>query len=116
MHVVWSFPDEVPVSDVHAALPKTNAVAYTTVKTTMERLADKGILTRTLVGKAYLYRSSISRDELERRIVTRTLDHLVAQFPDAVASFFVRPDASISEAQLSLLREAIDRQREKPGA
>ena len=116
MLAVWSFPDEVSVSDIHAALPQTNAVAYTTVKTTMERLADKGILSRTRTGKAYAYKAVVSQADLERRIVTGTLDHLVAQFPDAVASFFVRADDNISDAQLALLREAIERQREKPHA
>lgn len=116
MRVVWSFQDESSVSDVHGALPTTNAIAYTTVKTTMERLADKGILTRTRVGKAYAYRAAVTQAELERRIVSETLDQLVAQFPDAVASFFVRPDAKIHEDRLALLREAVERLREEPNA
>lgn len=121
MGVVWSCTEEaatLSVGDVHAALPTETQGAYTTIKTTMERLADKGILTRTRSGKAYLYRAAVSQGELERRIVSSALDRLVEQFPDAVASFFVQPDPNISHDQLALLEEAIERQQQeekKPG-
>ena len=45
MEVVWSRTEPTTVSDVHSALPPEEPVAYNTVKTTMERLAEKGILT-----------------------------------------------------------------------
>ena len=111
MEVIWSRPEPNTVGDVHSAFPQDQPVAYNTVKTTMERLAEKGILSRLKVGKAYVYEVAVSRDELERRIVAGALDRLVEQFPEAVASFFVRPDVNISEAKLSLLREAVERQR-----
>ncbi len=111
MEVVWRGAAPASVSDVHAALPSRPAVAYTTVKTTLERLAVKGILRRARAGKAYFYAPAVSRDELERRIVSRALDRLVEQFPRAVASFFVRPEPGLSEDQLALLEQAIERRR-----
>lgn len=114
MDAVWNARAEVTVSDVHEALPRDRPVAYATVKTTMERLADKGILTRDKQCKAYLYAPAVTREELERRIVANALDKLVSQFPEAVASFFIRPDADVTEEKLALLMEAIDRKREAP--
>lgn len=116
MHIIWSSPEEIAVGDVHNALPDANRIAYTTIKTTMERLADKGILTRVREGKAYRYRASVSQPELERRIVTATLDRLVEQFPGAVASFFVHPDLAVSDDTLLLLEAAIERRRENQDA
>lgn len=116
MTVVWSCGPDISVGDVHAALAEEERGAYTTVKTTMERLAEKGILHQTKAGKAYLYRAALTRAELERRIVSKTLDRLVEQFPDAIASFFVRPDPGVSGDQLALLEEAIQRRREAPDA
>lgn len=113
MSVVWSSPDPITVGDVHAALPPDPKVAYTTVKTTMERLATKAILVQERAGKAYLYRAALSEEELERRIVTETLDKLIEQFPQAVASFFVRPDPDLNDEKLDLLRDAIARRREE---
>lgn len=113
MEVVWAAGGAVSVGDVQAALPREPAAAYNTVKTTMERLANKGILSRAKQGKAYLYRAAITREELERRIVANALTRLVEQFPAAVASFFVQPDPQVTEEQLQLLQEAIDRRREE---
>jgi predicted transcriptional regulator len=116
MRVVWEKDGLLSVGDVLAALPPEPRIAYTTVKTTMERLETKGILARARQGKAYLYHAVVSREELERRIVSGVLDRLLEQFPGAVASFFVRPDTALSEAKLALLREAIERRREEGDA
>lgn len=114
MDVVWSLPEAASVGDVHAALPFEHQVAYNTVKTTMERLAGKGILSRAKQGKAYLYTAAVTREELERRIISATLDRLVERFPEAVASFFVGPAPALTDEKLALLQEAIERARE-PG-
>jgi predicted transcriptional regulator len=115
MSVVWANPDPTTVGEVHAALPTEPKVAYTTVKTTLERLASKGILIQEKSGKAYLYRAALNEEELERRIVTETLDKLVQQFPAAVASFFVQPSPDITQEKLDLLRDAIVRKRGEDG-
>jgi len=112
MEAVWALARPACVSEVLEALPGGHAVAYNTAKTTMERLAEKGILSRVKEGKAYLYQAAVSRDELERRIVAKALDRLVEQFPQAVASFFVQPAAEISADKLTLLQEAIERRKE----
>ena len=116
MEVVWATVQPTPVGEVHAALAGEPSVAYNTVKTTMERLAEKGILARVKNGRAYLYRAAVTREELERRIVANALDRLVEQFPQAVASFFVQPDAQVANEKLALLLEAIERRREEPDA
>ena len=116
MDAVWRQPGQVSVADICDALPAEPRVAYNTVKTTMERLAEKGILSRSREGKAYLYRAAVSREELERRIVAGALDRLVEQFPQAVASFFVQPDPQVSDEKLALLLEAIERRKEQDDA
>jgi predicted transcriptional regulator len=116
MEAVWESPGAVQVGDVHLRLPPESRGAYTTVKTTMERLAAKGILSRIKEGKAYHYQAEVTREELERRIVSNALDRLVTQFPDAVASFFVQPDPGVSHEKLALLLEAVERRREAPDA
>lgn len=101
------------MADVHTGLPQDARGAYNTVKTTMERLAEKGILSRIKQGKAYHYRAAVTRGELERRIVSNALDRLVEQFPQAVASYFAQPDAALSEDKLALLMEAVERRRDQ---
>lgn len=113
MDAVWAAPGPLSVSDVQETLDQGHAPAYNTVKTTMERLAEKGILRRSRSGKAYLYRADATREELERRIVAGALDRLVQQFPDAVASFFVEPDPGLSAEKLLLLQDAVERCRQE---
>ncbi len=113
MEVVWTQSGPAPVSEILASLPATKAGAYNTVTTTLERLVAKGILSRVKQGKAFLYQAAESREELEHRIVAQALDQLVQQFPQAVASFFVQPEAALSEERLARLQEAIERHREE---
>lgn len=113
MEVVWASSRAMQVADVHAGLAPESRGAYATVKTTLERLAEKGILARTKDGKAYHYRAAVTREDLERRIVVDALDRLVEQFPEAIASFFVQPSPNISPEKLALLLEAVQRRREE---
>lgn len=114
MEVVWASPGAVQVGDVHTGLPPDARGAYNTVKTTMERLVTKGILSRIKDGKAYHYQPAVTREELERRIISNAMDRLVQQFPQAVASFFAQPAPALSEEKLGLLMEAVERRRNHP--
>ena len=54
MQVVWEFGSGT-VRQVHEHLNQRRSLAYTTVMTMMGILEDKGHLTRTKQGRAYLY-------------------------------------------------------------
>ena len=58
---VWK-KGEVSVRDVLASFG--DAVAYTTIMTTLDRLYKKGYLTRRKVERAFLYTAKHTRDEL----------------------------------------------------
>jgi predicted transcriptional regulator len=81
MRIVWAYAAPITVKQVHEALSADRAVAYTTVMTTMVRLAEKGLLTRasrTVEGRskrgvAYHYTSAVSRAELLRSAVAQLL-------------------------------------------
>jgi predicted transcriptional regulator len=103
MEEVWRHGGTRTVTDVHEALTDSSAPAYTTVKTTMERLAEKGILRRERSGRAYTYTAAIGKAELERRIVAGALEALVREFPEAVASFLTPDGQRIDPAELERL-------------
>lgn len=108
MQALWVRDAPASVAEVHETLPQT---AYTTVKTTLERLTEKGILTRVRSGKAYLYTPAVTEAELERSIVALTLERLVDRFPFALAAFFSDPGETLSKETLARLQEAIIRRR-----
>ena len=67
MEVVWS-GGESTVRRVQAALPRP--VAYTTVMTTLDRLFKKGFVTRTRVGRAFLYCAAHTREQTEAAVAS----------------------------------------------
>src|SRR5437868_5492639 len=62
MELVWA-RDEINVREACGLL--STPAAYTTVMTTMDRLFKKGLLARRTVGRAFVYRASATRDQLE---------------------------------------------------
>jgi predicted transcriptional regulator len=62
MSVLWPL-GEGTVRDIHRQLAATRPRAYTTIMTIMDRLAQKGIVTRRKVGRAYRYQANLSADE-----------------------------------------------------
>lgn len=85
MGLVWAF-GEATVADVHERLDLNNS--YETVKTVMARLVEKGMLTRTLDKRAYLYRATISQNELEAQVSRQMIDSLLTGFGSTALSQF----------------------------
>lgn len=115
METVWHL-GETTVRDVHAELAGKRDIAYTTVMTTMARLASKGLLARDTSGLAHRYRPALSRDDYARTTVTSVVDWLVDSFPEPAMNYFVKViDDGADVTALDGLRHRIDRLREQEG-
>jgi predicted transcriptional regulator len=88
MGVVWD-QGEATVREVHEALRQLRPVAYTTVMTTMGRLAEKGFLRRMEDQPAYRYSPLVSRVEYERSTVKSVVDWLMSHFRDPAVAYFL---------------------------
>ncbi len=77
MSVLWPL-GEGTVRDIHQQLAASRPRAYTTIMTIMDRLAQKGIVTRRKVGRAYRYQANLSAEEARvsaiEKIVTGFFD------------------------------------------
>lgn len=72
---------------------RAQPVAYTTVLTVMQRLTEKGLLNRTLVGNTHYYEARQSRDEFVAESSARIVHALVEDFGDiAIAQFLAEID------------------------
>src|SRR3569832_1184682 len=56
MQIIWQ-DERSTVKKVHRKLSQQRDIAYTTVMTTMSRLAEKGVLNRHREGLAYVFSS-----------------------------------------------------------
>ena len=112
MEVVWD-SSEVTVRDVHRALGLARPLAYTTVMTTLGRLADKGLVKRIEDQPAHRYVALISREQYASSTVKSVVDWLVNHFPDPAVAYFIDRVEKEDEEVIDRLRDAIDQRRTK---
>lgn len=99
-------------AEVQRTLEAEQAIALTTVLTTLERLLAKGILRREKEGKANRYHAMVSEQALEERIVAGVLNGLIARFPQAVATYFSQTGSEGAEL-FDLARRVAELQRQE---
>lgn len=72
MTVIWSLGAGT-VRDIQDRLMPTRPRAYTTVMTIMDRLAQKGIVSRQKVGRAYRYEAKLSSDDARSNAIQKVV-------------------------------------------
>ena len=72
MPVLWRV-GEGSVEQVRSALPKRYRSAYTTVQTVLNRLAERGLLTRERRGNTIYYVPRVSETDYVSRTIQQTL-------------------------------------------
>ncbi len=112
MDVVWRLEDAT-VRDVHEELVQERKIAYTTVMTTMARLATKGLLRRDTAGLAHRYRPAVTQDTYLRSALGRVLTWALERYPEPAASYLTEVVDSVDGADLDELRAAVERRRSK---
>jgi predicted transcriptional regulator len=70
LDALWGRPAAACVRDLQPLFPH---VAYTTLMTTLDRLYRKNVLARDKAGRAYYYRPSVTRAELQSRLAGTAL-------------------------------------------
>ena len=111
MEVVWA-REAATVRDVQHRLETKRPIAYTTVMTTLARLARKGLLVRRKVEGAYLYAPAVSREQLASTVTDSVIDGLLAGFgPAAVARLLDRVQQEDPERIEALARLIAARRR-----
>jgi predicted transcriptional regulator len=109
MALVWA-RGEISVRDACDALGE--AIAYTTVMTTMDRLFKKGLLSRRKMSRAFLYRATASREEIEGAVAAELVHSLLHRDGEPLPILSSLVDA-VSDRDRALLDELERLIREK---
>jgi predicted transcriptional regulator len=109
LDIVWNH-EEINVRE--AADELAAPIAYTTVMTTMDRLYKKGLLSRRKVGRAFVYRATASRHELEGAVAGELVQGLLQERSEPLQVLSSLVDA-VSERDRALLDELERLIREK---
>ena len=110
MEAVWDL-GPTTVRDVHAVLEAEREIAYTTVMTTMSRLASKGLLSRDTSGLAHVYAAAVPRDEYGRSTVGSVLSWLLHRYPEPAAAYLAEVVDDVDDVTIESLARAVEARR-----
>ena len=101
MAAMWRL-EGATVEQVRSELPARYRGAYNTIQTVLNRLAERGLLSRRKVGNAIVYRPRISEADYLSGAIRQTLSGASS---DARQAALARLIGDLDEAELSDLRE-----------
>ena len=104
MRALWRL-DRGRVDDVRGALPDRHRSAYNTVQTVLNRLTERGLLTRKKSGTVYVYAPRISEAEYYSRVIESTLSNASSQAREMVIAKLV---SGLDAGRLTDLRGLAD--------
>ena len=73
MNALWPL-EEATVRQVQEALSARRPRAYTTIMTILDRLAQKGVVSRRKVGRAYIYAANLRTADAQQHAVERVVE------------------------------------------
>jgi len=103
MERLWSWDRAASVREVLEDLQEERKLAYTTVMTVMDNLHRKGYLQREKAGRAYVYRTTRSRESHTAEMMESVLAG--SKDPGAALLHFVE---QMAPDEVALLEEALE--------
>lgn len=110
MQRLWDADGPVSVRDVLEDLNRERQLAYTTVMTVMDHLHDKGLVTRSKQGRAYLYAPTMTREAHTAGLLGDVLSATTDR--SAALLHFV---GQLDESEVAELRAALNATEEGDG-
>jgi predicted transcriptional regulator len=113
MEYIWNCPAEqgVTVREVYETISAQRHIAYTTVMSTMTRLAKKHVLQVATEQTAYRYFPTMTQEALLSHAAGRLMEDVLLHFSDALQGPDAEPDTL--ERARSLLEEITERRRKQ---
>jgi predicted transcriptional regulator len=111
MHAVW---DQEPcsVDAVHKAVSRTRELKEVTVRTILRRLEQKGYVTHSVEGRAYIYRADAAPRTLAARAVRAIVDTFCRGSVEELVTGLVEGDV-LSQDELRALEGAVREHRRR---
>lgn len=112
LEILWE-EGEASVRDVKAALAPERERARSTIATLLSRLEEKGVVTHREVGRRYLYRATVDREEVRGALLSDFTDDVFrGSVPALVRQLLELED--VTQEELEQVRRMIEDAQE-PG-
>ncbi len=117
MELVWARPSEqgTTVREVFEVLYERRHLAYTTVQSTMHRLAKKRMLRAKTEEHAHIYYPVLTQEEFVSRIMGRVLEGLLSNFTGTTHEPHAASSDDHSTERMRRLLEEIARRKTTQG-
>lgn len=112
MGVVWE-KGKATVQDVKDALAPGRTLAYTTIMTVMSRLAEKGMLERHKVGRAYVYSPADTQEKVAGSLLRSLVQRLYDGASMTAIAHLLESEEIVDETELERLEALIQAKREQ---
>lgn len=111
LQVLWS-EGECSVREVHQRLSAREKISFTSVQTMLQIMFDKGLVSRDLAGRSYVYRASESREETQGSLLLNLLDRAFGGSAKALVSRALQSGRA-SAQELEEIQALLDAAREE---
>ena len=106
MQVIWEL-ERATVRQVHKVLNERRQLAYTTVMTMMKILEDKGHLTKTKAGRAFVYEPAHAKGQVVSSMVDDFVDRVFGGSARPLVMNLVK-DSKLSSKDLEEIARMIE--------
>ena len=110
MAVLWQ-RGEATTADVHEALRDERGLALTTIATMLRKMEEKGVVAHRANGRQFVYRPTVSEDQVRRSMVGELVGRLFNGDPRALVAHLVSEN-EIDPEELDELRQRLQRRGE----
>ncbi len=111
MTVLWD-RGEATTAAVHEALLREHGLALTTIATMLRKMEDKGILRHRLEGRQFVYRPTVTEDQVRKSMVSELVERLFSGDPRALVAHLVS-EHEIEPNELVELRRRLGSARKR---
>jgi predicted transcriptional regulator len=105
VRAIWD-RGECTVAEVQEALLPERPLAQTTVATLLSRLEKRGVVMHRATGRQFIYRATVTEDDVQRSMVDQLTDMLFEGRPTALISH-VLSTREVRPAELSEVKRLI---------
>ena len=113
MRVLWD-EGEATVAHVRAALEPDTGRALTTIATMLTKMERKGVVAHRVEGRQFVYRPTVSEEEVTRSMVADLTQRLFEGDVSALVSHLLT-EQEIDAGELTRLRQLIARKSRSEG-
>jgi predicted transcriptional regulator len=111
MAVLWG-RGEATTAEVHEALHAERGLALTTIATMLRKMEDKGVVEHRAEGRQFVYRPTVTQDEVRQSMVGELVERLFDGDAKALVAHLVS-EHEIDPVELAALRRRLSEGREE---